>query len=159
MKRILLTFLALGLFAGVASADHRHRGRNHHRAGVTWSGGVSVQTAPVRVYHQPRRVYVERTRVVRRPIYVQRPRIQYRYYNYYQRPVVIAENYPAQPGYYWVAGQWSWSGAEWIWYPGHYEPDPSYVDPSYSQPVYDSNYNYSGSYSQPSYDGTYYDGY
>jgi hypothetical protein len=150
MKRILLAFLTLGLLTGVASADHRRggRGRNHNRGGVTWSGGVSVHTAPVRVYQQPRRVYVERTRVVRRPIYVQRPRIQYRYYNYYQRPVVLSENYNAMPGYYWVSGQWSWNGAEWVWYQGHYEPDPNYVDPGYSQPSYDA-----------SYDGSYYDGY
>jgi hypothetical protein len=134
MKRILLSFLALGLLTGVASAD-RHRGgrgrHDHNRGGVTWSGGVTVRTTPVRVHQQPRRVYVERTRVVRRPIYVQRPRIQYRYYNYYQRPVVIAENYDAMPGYFWVPGQWSWSGAEWVWYQGHYEPDPNYVDNSY----------------------------
>jgi hypothetical protein len=153
MKRILLSFLALGLLAGVASADHRRGGwgrhhNNNNRGGVSWSGGVSVQSTPVRVYQQPRRVYVERTRVVRRPIYVQRPRIQYRYYNYYQRPTVVAENYDAMPGYYWVAGQWSWSGAEWVWYQGHYEPDPNYVDPSYSQPTYDN-----------SYDSNYYDGY
>jgi hypothetical protein len=136
MKRILLSFLALGLLAGVASADHRRGGRGRHEhsrgGGGSWSGGVSVHTTPVRVYQQPRRVYVERTRVVRRPIYVQRPRIQYRSYNYYQRPTVVAENYDAMPGYYWVAGQWSWSGAEWVWYQGHYEPDPNYVDPSYS---------------------------
>jgi len=93
MKRMLLSFLALGLLAGVASADHRRGGRRHEqrRGGVTWSGGVSVHTAPVRVYQQPRRVYVERTRVVRRPIYVQRPGIQYRYYHYDQRPVGLLE--------------------------------------------------------------------
>jgi len=127
MKRILLTVLALGLLGGVASADHRH-GRGRFRGNASWSGGVSVQSAPVRVYQQPRRVYVERTRSMRRPIYVQRP--------------------PPPPGYYWVAGQWQWSGAEWVWYQGHYEPDPNYVDPSYSQPVYDSSYNYSSGYSQ-----------
>lgn len=149
MKRVIMSFLVLGLLTSIASADRRGgRGRNHHRGGATWTGGVSVRPAPVRIYRQqprqqPRRVYVERTRVVRRPVYVQRPRIQFRYYNYYQRPTVIAENYDAMPGYYWVAGQWSWSGAEWVWYPGHYEPDQNYVDPGYSQP----------------YDGAYYDGY
>jgi hypothetical protein len=129
MKRILLSFLVLGLVAGVASADRRRGGHSRHqstRGSAKWTGGVSVRSTPARVHHQQPRVHVQRTRVVRRPIYVQRPRIQYRYYNYYQRPVVLAENYDAMPGYYWVAGQWSWSGAEWIWYAGHYEPDPNY---------------------------------
>ena len=140
MKRILLTFLALGLLGGVASADHRRGGwGRHHDGRSTARGGVVVRTTPARVYTQPRRVYVDRTRYVRRPIYVQRPVIRYRYYNYYQRPAIIVENYPAQPGYYWVAGQWSWSGYEWVWQPGHYEPDPNYVDPGYG---YNYNYNY-----------------
>ncbi len=72
--------------------------------------------------------YVARTpvRYVRRPIYVQRPRIAVRYFDHYQRPTVLVEDYPAMAGYLWVAGQWSWSGYEWLWTPGHYEPDPSY---------------------------------
>ena len=68
---------------------------------------------------------------VRRPIYVSRPVIHERYYNYYRRPAIIVENYNAMPGYYWVAGGWTWDGAEWIWQPGHYEPDPNYVDSGY----------------------------
>jgi hypothetical protein len=68
---------------------------------------------------------------VRRPIYVSRPIIRERYYNYYQRPALIIENYDARPGYFWVAGAWTWSGAEWIWQPGHYEPDQSYIDENY----------------------------
>lgn len=43
-----------------------------------------------------------------------------------RRPAVIVESYPAMAGYVWVAGQWTWSGYEWIWMPGHYEPDPRY---------------------------------
>jgi hypothetical protein len=140
MKRILLTCLALGLLCGVASADRRRGGWNRHNTSRA-RGGVVVHSTPVRAHHQPRHVYVERTRVVRRPIYVQRPIIRYRYYNYYQRPAIIVENYPAQPGYYWVAGQWQWSGYEWIWQPGHYEPDASYVQPGYN---YDYNYNGNG---------------
>jgi hypothetical protein len=62
----------------------------------------------------------------RRPIYVSRPVIRHRYYNYYRRPALLVENYNPIAGYYWVAGAWSWSGFEWIWTPGHYEPDPSY---------------------------------
>ena len=64
--------------------------------------------------------------VVRRPIYVSRPVIHHRYYNYSRRPAVIFENYNAIAGYYWVSGSWSWNGFEWIWAPGHYEPDPNY---------------------------------
>jgi hypothetical protein len=145
MKRILLTFLALGLLGGAASADRRRGGSGrHHDSRSTARGGVVVHTTPTRVYTQPRRHYVEHTRVVRRPIYVQRPAIRYRYYNYYQRPAILVENYPAQPGYYWVAGAWSWSGYEWIWTPGHYEPDANYVEPGVSISV-------GGSYSYGSY--------
>ena len=95
--------------------------------------------------------------MVRRPIYVQRPVIRYRYYNYYQRPQVIVENYPARAGYYWVAGQWTWSGYEWTWQPGHYEPDQSYnynydynagasVDVNYQTPNYNYDYDESSGY-------------
>lgn len=69
----------------------------------------------------------------RRPIYVSRPVIRQRYYDYRYRPSLIVESYPARDGYYWVAGQWTWNGGEWIWTPGHYEPDPSY----YNQDYYD----------------------
>jgi hypothetical protein len=69
--------------------------------------------------------------VNRRPIFVSRPVIHHRYFNYYQRPALIVENYNTMPGYYWVPGQWEWSGYEWVWQPGHYQPDPNYVDPYY----------------------------
>jgi hypothetical protein len=62
----------------------------------------------------------------RRPIYVSRPVIRERYYNYYRRPALIVESYNPMAGYYWVAGSWSWTGYEWTWQPGHYEPDPAY---------------------------------
>jgi hypothetical protein len=76
--------------------------------------------------------------VVRRPIYVSRPIIRARYYDYYRRPSIIVENYGPRAGYYWVAGQWSWNGYEWLWQPGHYEPDPNYVDQAYDSGYYDS---------------------
>ena len=54
-------------------------------------------------------------------------------------------------GYYWVAGQWQWSGYEWIWQPvttsltrttgrrtttqGTYDNGTYYYDSSYSQPT------------------------
>src|SRR5690242_6455055 len=102
--------LILGLAGGVASADRWHGGgggRVEHReqhwngggGGRSWIGGVHVAPAPVRhyesrpVYESRRPVYVERERYVRRPIYVQRPIIREHYYNYYQRPSVIVENY------------------------------------------------------------------
>ena len=75
--------------------------------------------------------------VVRRPIYVSRPYIGHRYFNYYQRPSLIVESYNATPGYFWVAGNWTWDGAEWIWQPGHYQPDPNYIDSAYG---YDNGY-------------------
>jgi len=67
----------------------------------------------------------------RRPIYVSRPVIRERYYDYYRRPALIVENYNPMAGYFWVAGGWSWTGYEWTWQPGHYEPDPNYYDGSY----------------------------
>jgi hypothetical protein len=147
MKRIIITLLALATFGGVASADRFHgptvrdhrtgyvqrpaaRYNNYNRGSYTYSRPAYRYTRPV-------------VRVVRRPIYVQRPVIQYRYYNHYQRPTVIAENYAAMPGYFWVAGQWQWNGYEWIWQAGHYEPDPNYQ-------TYDSGYYDSGYYPQQS---------
>jgi len=155
MKRILvLSVMTLAVLGGVASAD-RHRGRGHGRWSGGWSGGWNasvrvnaprvVVTQP-RVVVQQRPVYVQHTRVVRRPIYVAAPRLRVRYYNYYQQPTVLAENYQPMTGYYWVAGQWNWDGYEWRWTAGHYEPDPNYVDPSYSQPSYDDDVGYSGNY-------------
>jgi hypothetical protein len=70
-------------------------------------------------------------RVDRRPIYLSRPVIRERYYDYDRRPSVIVENYNPMAGYYWVAGGWTWNGVEWIWQAGHYQPDPSYVDQGY----------------------------
>jgi hypothetical protein len=149
LKVLSLTALALALTSGVALADRDrgdHRGRDRHgsvrehrgnwdrgdrhRSRVVirdrdhWRGGSRVI-----VRNEPR--YRHHNHVVRRPIYVSRPVIRHRYYNYYQRPAVIFENYNAMPGYYWVPGRWDWSGYEWIWQPGHYEPDVNYVDPAY----------------------------
>jgi hypothetical protein len=153
MKRTLvLALLTLAALAGVASADRHRRDRDHDRGhdrdrdrdrgrwhrGPTWSGGVSVKPARVvirpRVVVQPRHTHVHRTHVVRRPVFVQAPQVRVRYYNYYQRPVVLAENYAPMTGYYWVNGSWGWNGYEWIWTAGHYEPDPSYIEPGYHDP-------------------------
>ena len=158
MKKVLaFSLLTLAVLVGSASADRgRHRGhyKSHHRGDA--SGGVVVRTAPVRVtpyrtnsyrtsYRRDR--YRNHVRVVRRPIFVKRPTITVRYYNYNRRPTLIAENYDPMVGYYWVRGQWTWTGYEWMWQPGHYEPDPNYVEPDY----YDGYNGYNG------YDG--YNGY
>jgi hypothetical protein len=145
MRRIIIfTLLALTMLGGVAAADRYHGrydgrshydGRGQHYGQRNYSRSVYRQPRyyqGARYYHQPQ------VRIVRRPIYVQRPVIRYRYYNYYQRPAVISENYSPMTGYIWVAGQWTWSGYEWIWQPGHYEPDATYDN---------YNYDYTPSYS------------
>ena len=147
-KLLPLTALALGLSSGVAFAD-RHgggHGRGDHRAAVqvehrgsvvrdhrNWNRGNVVvrdhgwrDRGRVVVHNRP---YYRN--VVRRPIYVSRPIIRDHYYNYYRRPALIVENYNTMPGYYWVPGAWTWNGYEWMWQPGHYQPDPNYVDPAY----------------------------
>ena len=171
MKRIILSALvALTALGGVASAD---RGRGHSPRHA--QGGVVV--SPSRGHYQQSRGYYQHRqqparysrnyvvsrpsyRYVRRPIYVQtRPVIRYRYTNYYQRPAVIVENYNSMPGYYWVAGAWSWNGYEWIWTAGHYEPDPNasgYYSNSYDAQYYSQNPYYDSSYSTNS---TYYNNY
>jgi hypothetical protein len=154
MRRIFIfALLALTMAGGVAGADSYRRGHNdgrYHR------GGTYVQrTYPRQGYRQNYRpsysrvVVQPRVHVVRRPIYIQRPAIRYRYYNYYQRPAVIVENQQVMPGYIYVAGQWQWNGYEWIWQPGHYQPDPAYNDYRYQNTpstYYDSGQSYDGSY-------------
>jgi hypothetical protein len=153
-KVLPLTALALGLLGGVAQADHGRGGdrrgrfverhaaphhtavRDHHG----WrGGGRGVVVRDVRDHRDGNRggrtiIRGERHHphhIVRQPIYVSRPVIRERYYNYYRRPAVIIESYNPMAGYYWVAGRWAWNGYEWIWQPGHYEPDPSYVYQGY----------------------------
>ena len=162
MKRIILALACVGLAGGAASADRWHggggrgefhggghaefhgRGEFHGGGGGVvvrdhrWEGGVHVSPG-YGGYRYERPVYNGGYRnygYVRRPIYMERPIIRQRYYDYRYRPEVIVENYGVRPGYYWVNGAWQWNGYEWIWYPGHYEPDPNYVDPAY-------DYNYS----------------
>lgn len=143
MKRIIImTLAALTLSGGVALAD-RHRGdhdrrdrwerrddrrgdrgrwdRGHQRVDRSrWSGGVRVsRTRPV---YRNNTFYFNGGYSHR----YQRPVIRHRYYNYYQRPAIVVENYDPVPGYVWVAGQWDWNGYEWIWVNGHYEVDINY---------------------------------
>jgi hypothetical protein len=147
-RSLLLTALTIALLGGTASADHRHggwgRGNGHWRGGGGgWSAGITVRTP--RVFVQPRVVVQQpRVRIVRRPIYVRAPELRVHYYRYEQQPQMLVENYPARDGYYWVAGQWTWSGYEWTWQAGHYEPyqqQPEYYDNGYyQQPAYDQSY-------------------
>lgn len=151
-KLIPVTALVLGLSGGVALADRDH-GRGDHGRGDHRSAHVERREAPRHVVdrghnggfvrdHRDNRGW-DRGRVVvrndhnyrhydRRPIYVSRPVIRERYYNYYRRPALVVENYNPMAGYYWVNGSWSWSGYEWTWQPGHYEPDPAYYGASFN---------------------------
>jgi len=155
LKLLPLTALALGLSSGAALADHRggesrgdHRVAVEHRAapvardhrefrgaggGGEWRGRAFVRGGAGRV--GVREPYY-RHDLGRRPIFVSRPILREHYYNQYRRPSLIVESYGAMPGYYWVAGQWSWNGYEWLWQPGHYQPDPSYVGAGYVDPGY-----------------------
>lgn len=116
-----------------ASFEHRpapqHRVHDHHDR---HRGGGRVVAREHRDWYGGGRVIVRNeARHHRRPIYVSRPVIRERYYNYDRRPAVIVENYNPVAGYSWVAGGWTWNGYEWVWLAGHYEPDPSYVDRGY----------------------------
>jgi len=168
MRRTIITALvALTALGGVASADRSHGNNHHHNNNRgSWNhsaranGGVTVrESRPVVRYqsnyrsnYRPRfngsysssyRYSRPSVRIVRRPIFVQRPVIRYHYYNQYQRPTLLVENYPARDGYFWVAGQWTWNGYEWMWQAGHYEPDPNYIDQSqYSNGYYDQAGNW-----------------
>jgi len=147
---ITLAALAMGLSTGgVAMADRFHGGghqggttvvRDHRGGGdyhPNWNGGGN--RVVVREHNNYRggnyyrggdnyyRGGWRNGYVSRRPIYVNRPIIREHYYNYYRRPAIVVENYSAMDGYFWVAGQWTWDGYEWQWYPGHYEPDPNWA--------------------------------
>lgn len=135
MRRTLLVAAMFGLFAGTAYADHHHGGRgpvvrdhrgpsgpvvvHDHRAP---QGGVVVHER--RGHHEHVRVvngrYAFPGGVVR--VY-HRPRFREHYYNVHVRPAVIVEHYDPVPGYVWVAGNWSWSGREWIWNDGYWAPN------------------------------------
>jgi hypothetical protein len=154
MRKVILALVTLGLSSGVAVADRHnggwsggshgggrvivhnnnssHFGGSHYTGARNWNSGTRNWSGGVRVVPHGRTY--SRGYIARRPIYVQRPVIRHRYFNYYQRPSIIVENYNAMDGYTWVPGQWQWSGVEWIWQPGHYEPiaDSSYYDSGYN---------------------------
>jgi len=128
-----------------AVVDHRGEAVRDHRSNTVvvresggWrghgGGNVIVRSGPYRGgygYGNGYRAGYRYHQVVRRPIFVSRPYIGHRYFDHYRRPTLVVENFAPMSGYYWVAGQWTWNGYEWLWQPGHYQPDASYVDPAY----------------------------
>lgn len=146
MRRIIiLTALALSL-PSAAFADRWHGGGHastvvrDHRGG--WGGGVAVRPSyryntgghyygGYGGYGGYRGSYYRPAYYGRRPIYVQAPYIRHHYYDYRYRPELVVESYPPMAGYIWVAGSWQWNGYEWIWQPGHYQPDPNYYYDGY----------------------------
>ena len=106
----MISSFALLCATGAAHADRWHGG---WRGGAGWHG-------PVVRYHTGG--WGGYGYAVRQPIYMPRPVIRARYYNYNVRPGLIVEEYGPRTGYVWVRGGWQWNGVEWIWYPGHYQP-------------------------------------
>jgi hypothetical protein len=122
------------MLGGTAIAGRGHGGRGgprHSSGGVVVrdhrAGGPVVRSAPAvrdhRGGHRPKYVrhsggrYVFPGGVVR--VY-KRPVIRARYYDRRVRPAIIVESYDPVPGYIWVAGNWTWGGAEWVWTPGYW---------------------------------------
>ncbi len=114
----MISTLALGLSGGAAFADH-WRGGGYH--GGYARGGVTVRPT-YRGSYGYGGGYYRGGWGYRRPIYVGAPVIREHYYNYYRPPGLIVENYGPMDGYGWVRGHWAWSGYEWMWQPGHYQP-------------------------------------
>ena len=137
-----MALLGLTLTGGVAMADRhdrheRREDRRQDRREIRQDRREIRQDR--RAYRQDRRA--DNRRVVRtRPTYrggqwyfdggvrhtYRAPVVRYRYRNYQQRPTILVENYDTVPGYFWVAGNWTWNGAEWQWIGGHYEVDVNY---------------------------------
>ena len=109
---------ALVMSIGTAEAG-RGRGGGGGGGHVVVRGGGGYGGGRVVVHHTP--VYAPGRVVVagRGPM----PR----YYDRGMRPALINEYWAPRPGFYWLPGRWDWGGAEWVWYPGHYEPDPNYA--------------------------------
>jgi hypothetical protein len=148
MKKIILSALVLALTSGAAMADRSHG--SGHASGGARQGGVVVHSngghsnggfrgnsgwhgnETVREHggynrgYEPR--YYHNHGVARGNIWFNRPEIREHYYHYGYRPSLIVENYGARDGYVFVRGDWQWNGAEWMWQPGHYEPDQAYVE-------------------------------
>jgi hypothetical protein len=132
--------------AAVVVRDHRGM-EVEHRGDNGWRGNVVVQprggyeherheryehggydAGYNRGYYNSEPRYYHNRGVVRSNIWLERPVIRTHYYDYEYRPRLVVEDYGAREGYIFVRGEWQWDGYEWIWQPGHYEPDPAYVD-------------------------------
>ncbi|MBS1119945.1 MAG: repeat (2 copies) [Deltaproteobacteria bacterium] len=145
-RLITLSVLLVTLAGGTSIADHG-RGRGRDRGPVVRDHRDRDDRRTVRDNRRDNRrryegpIRANRRVVDRRPIYVSngrfvfqggvsrtytRPVIRQRYFDVRIRPQIIVESYPAQAGYIWVTGQWSWAGNEWTWVSGHYEADPSF---------------------------------
>jgi hypothetical protein len=141
MKKIILSALVLALTSGAAMADRFHGG---HASGGARQGGVVVHSNGGHVNsgwhgntvvhdrggfnHGYERPYYHTHGVARGNIWFNRPVIREHYYHYGYRPSLLVENYGPREGYIFVRGDWQWNGAEWLWMPGHYEPDQAYVE-------------------------------
>lgn len=109
-------------------------GNTGYRGNTGWHGNTVVHDRGYdrgynRGYnrgYEPR--YYHTHGVARGNIWFNRPVIREHYYHYGYRPTLIVENYGAREGYIFVRGDWQWDGAEWLWMPGHYEPDSAYVE-------------------------------
>lgn len=159
MRLITMCLLVLLLASSVALADrHRRRGDGHgtYRPVIRDHRTTGVQRARVQRLDRATRAghatSVDRRVVHRRPLQASqgrftfhngatvtytRPVIRQRYYDHRVRPQPIVERYPAQSGYIWVNGSWSWNGYEWTWTAGYYAPDPS-VATYYDDGTYDT---------------------
>jgi len=158
MKKIILSALVLALTSGAAMADRSHGGGHasggtrqggvvvHNNGGfheggyrggnAGWHGNVTVHDRGGydrggydRGYnrgYEPR--YYHTRGVARGNIWFNRPEIREHYYHYGYRPNLMVEDYGYREGYIFVRGNWQWDGGEWIWQPGHYEPDQAYVE-------------------------------
>jgi hypothetical protein len=102
------------------SGYHGNNGGYHGNSG--WHGNTVVHNRG----YEPR--YYHTHGVARGNIWFNRPVIREHYYHYGYRPSLVVENYGPREGYIFVRGDWQWNGAEWLWMPGHYEPDQAYVE-------------------------------
>jgi hypothetical protein len=110
---------------------HENRGWNNggrdHDNGWGRNGGGRVVVHGNGGWRGEPRYYHNRGSI-RANIWMPRPVIRTHYYHYGYRPTLVSEDYGYREGYIFVRGDWAWNGYEWMWQPGHYEPDPAFVE-------------------------------
>ena len=158
MKKLILAAVVVALSGGAAMADRHHGGggggwgrggqaqggvvvrgnggfHGSYNAGYNRGYGQGRATVVVNNgyrggysggYVEPR--YYHTRGVARSTIWLERPVISNHYYRYDYRPNYVVEDYGPRDGYIFMRGEWQWSGYEWVWQPGHYEPDTAYVE-------------------------------